>query len=70
MITVHSAACEGKPCIRGLPITVFDVLDQLAAGLSTDEILTDFPELTPGDLRAACAFAAELGRRNWPPPGG
>jgi uncharacterized protein (DUF433 family) len=70
MITVQPGVCDGSPCIRGLRITVFEVLDQLAAGLSTDELLTDFPQLTREDLRAACAFAAELGRRNWPAPGG
>lgn len=49
----------GKPCVRGLRITVGDVLGWLAAGQSADEILADNPELEPGDILACLAFAAE-----------
>ena len=53
----------GKPCIRGLRITVYDVLDYLASGMSETEILSDFPDLTAEDLRACLAFAADRERR-------
>ena len=49
----------GKPCIRNTRITVFDVLDWLAAGMSHDEIIHDFPELTNDDIRACLAYAAD-----------
>jgi uncharacterized protein (DUF433 family) len=48
-----------KPCIRGLRITVSDVLDYLAGGMSEDDILRDFPYLTREDIRACLAFAAD-----------
>jgi uncharacterized protein (DUF433 family) len=48
---------------RGLRITVYDVLDYLASGMSQEEILRDFPDLTPEDIRACLAFAAERERR-------
>jgi uncharacterized protein (DUF433 family) len=53
----------GKPCIRGLRITVYDVLDYLASGMSEAEILADFPDLTRDDLLACLAFAADRERR-------
>jgi uncharacterized protein (DUF433 family) len=53
----------GKPCIRGLRITVDDVLDYLASGMSEAEILADFPDLTQEDIRACLAFAADRERR-------
>ena len=53
----------GKPCIRGLRITVYDVLDYLASGMTEDEILHDFPDLTREDLRACLAFAADRERK-------
>ena len=53
----------GKPCIRGMRITVYDVLDYLASGMTDDEILRDFPDLTREDLRACLAFAADRERR-------
>lgn len=53
----------GKPCIRGLRITVYDVLDYLASGMTEVEILADFPDLRTEDLRAALAFAADRERR-------
>lgn len=57
-ITVDPATRSGQPCIRGMRITVRDVLEYLAGGMSIDEILADFPELTVEDIRACLAFAA------------
>ena len=54
---------SGKPCIRGLRMTVQDVLEYLAAGMTVDEILADFPDLTAEDIRACLAFAADRERR-------
>lgn len=62
-ITIEPGKRGGQPCIRGLRITVSDVLDYLASGMSEDEILTDFPDLTREDLRACLAFAADRERR-------
>ncbi len=53
----------GKPCIRGMRITVYDVLGYLASGMSHEEILSDFPYLEEEDIRASLAFAADLDRR-------
>ena len=53
----------GKPCVRGTRITVGDVLSYLASGMSEQEILADFPQLTRDDIRACLAFAAERERR-------
>ena len=53
----------GKPCIRGLRITVYDVLEYLASRMTEPEILADFPDLTREDIRACLAFAAERERR-------
>jgi uncharacterized protein (DUF433 family) len=63
LITIEPGKRGGKPCIRGMRITVSDVLQYLAAGMSADEILTDFPELTADDIRACLAFAADRERR-------
>ena len=63
IITIEPGKRSGKPCIRGLRITVYDVLDYLAGGMSEDEILRDFPELTRDDIRACIAFAADRERR-------
>ena len=63
IITVEPDKMGGKPCIRGLRITVYDVLDYLASGMSEAEILADFPDLTHDDLRACLAFAADRERR-------
>ena len=57
-ITVNPRQCGGRPCIRGMRIRVKDVLDLLAAGVSEQEVLTDFPYLEPADIRAALEFAA------------
>jgi len=63
IITMEPDKMGGKPCIRGLRITVYDVLDYLASGMSEAEILADFPDLTHDDLRACLAFAADRERR-------
>lgn len=63
-ITVEPGKRGGRPCIRGLRITVFDVLSYLAAGMTHDEILADFPYLTHEDIRACLAYAAERERRS------
>ncbi|MBI4502839.1 MAG: DUF433 domain-containing protein [Gemmatimonadetes bacterium] len=62
-ITIEPGKRGGKPCIRGLRITVYDVLEYLAGGMSEEEILRDFPDLTPEDIRACLAFAADRERR-------
>lgn len=59
IITIEPGKRSGKPCIRGMRITVYDVLEYLAGGMSEDEILADFPELTRDDIRACLAFAAD-----------
>ena len=61
-ITVEPGKRGGKPCIRGLRITVYDILEQLASGMSIQEILEDFPELQAEDIQAALAFAADRER--------
>ena len=63
IITVEPGKRGGKPCIRGLRITVYDILEYLASGMSDDEIVADFPDLTKEDVRACLAFAAERERR-------
>ncbi len=63
VITIEPGKRGGKPCIRGLRITVYDVLEYLASGMSEQEILQDFPDLTSEDIRACLAFAADRERR-------
>ncbi|MCY4625626.1 MAG: DUF433 domain-containing protein [Chloroflexi bacterium] len=63
IITIEPDKRGGKPCIRGLRITVYDVLEYLASGMSEDEILADFPDLHREDIRACLAFAADRERR-------
>ena len=63
IITVEPGKRGGKPCIRGLRITVYDILEYLASGMSEDEILDDFPDLRQEDIRACLAFAADRERR-------
>lgn len=63
IITIEPGKRGGKPCVRGLRITVYDVLDYLAAGMSPDEILRDFPDLTAEDIQACLAFASDRERR-------
>lgn len=62
-ITIEPGKRSGQPCIRGLRITVWDVLKWLAAGMTEDQILEDYPELQREDFRAVYEFAAEMGRR-------
>lgn len=61
-ITIEPGKRGGRPCIRGMRITVYDVLSYLAAGMSVAEILDDFPYLTLDDIQACFAFAAERER--------
>ena len=63
IITIEAGKRGGKPCIRGLRITVYDVLDYLASGMSQEEILKDFPDLNPEDIRACLEFAADRERK-------
>jgi len=62
-ISVNPSVRSGKPCINGTRITAYDVLEYLAGGMSEDEILADFPDLTRDDIRACLAFAAARERR-------
>ena len=59
-ITIDAEQCHGRPCIQGLRIRVADILEMLAGGIATDEILQDFPDLEPDDIRACMAYAATL----------
>ncbi len=63
IITIDPARRGGKPTIRGMRITVQDVLEYLAGGMSIAEVLIDFPELTDTDIRACLAYAADRERR-------
>jgi len=62
-ITVIPGIRSGKPCIKGTRITVYDVLEYLAGGMTEDQLLADFPDLTREDIRACLAFAAARERR-------
>lgn len=62
-ISVNPTVRGGKPCVKGTRITVYDILEYLAGGMSEDEILSDFPDLTREDIRASLAFAATRERR-------
>jgi uncharacterized protein (DUF433 family) len=62
-ITIEPDKRGGKPCIRGLRITVYDVLDYMASDMTEEEILEDFPDLTHDDLKACLAFAADRERK-------
>ena len=62
-ITIEPGKRSGKPCVRGLRITVSDVLDYLASGMTEAQIIQDFPELTVDDIRACLAFAADRERK-------
>jgi len=68
LITIEPGKRSGQPCIRGLRMTVRDVLEYLAGGMSVEEILADFPDLTSEDIRACLAFAADRERRLWVVP--
>jgi uncharacterized protein (DUF433 family) len=62
-ITIEPGKRSGQPCIRGLRITVWDMLNWLAAGMSESEILADYPELEREDFPAVYEYAARVGRR-------
>ena len=66
LITVEPGKRSGKPCIRGMRITVYDVLEYLASGMTEDEILKDFSELTREDIKGCLAFAADRERKLFP----
>lgn len=59
LITIEPGKRGGKPCIRNMRITVYDILGWLASGMTNEEIVRDFPELTKTDIQAALAFAAD-----------
>jgi uncharacterized protein (DUF433 family) len=63
IITIEPGKRSGKPCIRGMRITVQDVLEYLAGGMTEDDIVRDFPELTREDIKACLAFAADRERK-------
>ena len=63
IITTEPGKRSGQPCIRGMRITVYDVLEYLAGGMSVEEVLHDFPELTREDILACFAFVAAPQRR-------
>ncbi len=62
-ITVEHGKRSGQPCIRGLRITVWDVLSWLASGMTEEQIMADYPELERDDFRAVYGFASRLGKR-------
>ena len=62
-ITIEPGKRSGQPCIRGLRITVWDILNWLAAGMTEQQIIDDYPELEPEDFRVAYEYAARVGRR-------
>ena len=62
-VTIEPGKRGGKPCIRGLRITVYDILDYLASGMTEQQILQDFPDLEAADIRACLQFAADRERR-------
>ena len=59
IITIESGKRGGRPCIRGMRISVYDVLGWLAAGMTNEQIIEEFPELTLEDIRASLAYAAD-----------
>ena len=63
IITIEPAKRSGKPGIRGMRITVQDILEYLAGGMTEEQILADFPELTSDDIKACLAFAADRERK-------
>jgi uncharacterized protein (DUF433 family) len=63
IITIEPGKRSGQACIRGLRITVKDILEYLAGGMSVEEILTDFPDLKREDIQACLAYAADRERR-------
>lgn len=68
IIRIDSSKRSGQACVRDLRITVRDVLEYLAGGMTVEQIVEDFPDLTPDDIRACLAFAADRERRLWVVP--
>ena len=64
LITIEPGKRGGRPCIRGMRITVYDILGWLAAGMTNAQIVDEFPELTEEDIRAALAYAADREHRS------
>ena len=64
-ITVAPGQRSGQPCIRGLRVTVWDVLDMLASGMSEDEVLEEYPYLERADFAAVYGYASQAGRERW-----
>jgi uncharacterized protein (DUF433 family) len=62
IITIEAGKRGGKPCIRGMRITVYDILNWLASGMSTEKIIEEYPELQAVDIFAALSFAADRDR--------
>ena len=62
IITIEAGKRGGKPCVRGLRITVYEVLEYLASGMTSADILNDFPDLTAADIQACLAYAADRER--------
>ncbi len=63
IITIEPGKRGGRPCVRGMRITVGDVLGWLASGMSHEQIISDYPELTGNDIHACLAYAADRERR-------
>jgi uncharacterized protein (DUF433 family) len=63
IITIEPGKRSGKPCIRGMRITVQDILEYLAGGMTEEQILQDFPELRSEDIKACLSFAADRERK-------
>lgn len=64
IITIEKGKRGGQPTIRGMRITVYDILQKLASGMTTKEILEDFPELTEEDIKASLQFAADKEKKS------
>ena len=64
IITFETGKRSGKPCIRNMRITVYDILEYLASGMTSEEILKDFPELTKEDILACLSYAADRERKS------
>ena len=62
IITIEAGKRGGKPCVRGLRITVYEVLEYLASGMSAEDVVRDFPDLTVADVQACLAYAADRER--------
>ncbi len=62
-ITIEAKKRSGKPCVRGLRITVYDILNMLAEGMTHEEIIDDFPKITKMDIQACLAYAADRERK-------